>query len=103
MSALLSTDGRYSSQPTVGSSACAERAAKRAAKSAAKAAKEAFSDGIDSWMRRLRNLESGGADDDEDEDAGVPDDEHGVDSWLRRLRFDGSDGAGGGGGGGLVA
>jgi len=76
---------------------------KRAAKSAAKAAKAAFSDGIDSWMRRLRNIDIDVADDEEEEDAGIPD-EHGVDSWLRRLRFDdGSDGAGGGGDGGLVA
>lgn len=81
---------------------CAERAAKRAAKSAAKAAKQAFSDGIDSWMRRLRILGIDVVEDDED-DAGVAD-EHSVDSWMRRLRFDdGSDGAGGGSGGGLVA
>ena len=55
---------------------------------------------MDSWMRRLRNVDIDVADDKE-ADAGVAD-EH--DSWLRRLRFDdGSDGAGGGGGAGLVA
>ena len=53
-------------------------------------------------MRRLRNIDIDVADDEEEEDAGVPD-EHGIDSWMRRLRFDGSDGAGGGGGAGLVA
>lgn len=81
---------------------CAERAAKRAAKSAAKAAKAAFTDGIDSWMRRLRNIDIDADANDEDDNDAVAD-EHET-SWMRRLRFeDGSDGAGGAGGSGLVA
>ena len=74
-------------------------------KKAAKAAKDAFTSGLDTWMRRLRNIDiDADANDENDDDADVAvADEHET-SWMRRLRFDeGSDGAGGAGGSGLVA
>jgi len=90
------------SPPGTGNKREKERASKRATKKATMAAKEAFAAGLDTWMRRLRNVDIDGTAA-EEEEAGVADHEQDC-SWMRRLRFDdGSDGAGGGGGAGLAA